>query len=732
MHVVTERTSLLPTGLSSNERSDTYHSVDFDRQRAPNRSGGHGNERNQGSEFVSYHYDKGQRKRRMKKNRHRTHRHRQRQTHFDEVGDCSSDESNDMKSSIRSKINRESKSTSRKIATELPTPDRFSDETAGVPNSRDVDNLGHYLDQRLGDVVDKIVSILAWLESFVANLPSTIGAIAFAICTTGVVWFKFTEENLPSCEPVHFHSSQCTFPEFPGCFYCDTNNRLYRMALQFHESCSWVGGFLAILFVLKLLLARNVVFDELSSPTTAAPAGLICMTIDIAAAGKGIIGETLVSIASLVHLFLVIWFIYMALAYHILPDPSWFPNTVSIGISAVKIWLYFPQCGHFLLVVCTYRSLQLKCWLEQTYRLRHIFCQISLLLNFFLFPISFIRVALNKKISAPVAWMQMTAPNVALYAVTIMAQPSFKEEHPDVTNYEKIHRQLYMPCMHMLFVLAMIGMLGSVSSLVVRWNDFRMHSFSPAHAAFCAPTLCHANAIQAYRGAINSFSDIPIESPLKIVLYMYWVLVLIAGTIVTMTITILFMLHLPQWTHIDVDEEAEPPAPNETQMSLSNLITSGEAMFQPFISPAVLQANETGALVLSRDEQGQQRLCRTRQVTALGFEPILNALQLQHERDALIDWVGKSPPRRRHRTLSVPSIDFTYGAGLDYGNSDWYSVNNGENRNLGENTATDNSASDSPFNRLPLPSGAVAIANRFRAMTSSPYQAISKRNPPTT
>lgn len=50
-------------------------------------------------------------------------------------------------------------------------------------------------------------------ESFFANLPLTIGAIALSIASLGVVWFKFAEENMDSCIPVHFHSAQCTFPE---------------------------------------------------------------------------------------------------------------------------------------------------------------------------------------------------------------------------------------------------------------------------------------------------------------------------------------------------------------------------------------------------------------------------------------------------------------------------------------------------------------------------------------
>jgi hypothetical protein len=133
----------------------------------------------------------------------------------------------------------------------------------------------------------------------------------------------------------------------------------------------------------------------------------------------------------------------------------------------------------------------------------------------------------------------MSAPNVSLYALTIMAQPSFKEEHPDVTRFEIVHRQVYMPCMHGLFVLAMIGIFFSVFSLFTRWTEFSKIPFSPAHAAFCVPTLCHANAIQAYRASLESFSDLTRGSMFMIVLYDYWVFVLVTGTILTMSISIL-------------------------------------------------------------------------------------------------------------------------------------------------------------------------------------------------
>jgi hypothetical protein len=222
--------------------------------------------------------------------------------------------------------------------------------------------------------------------------------------------------------------------------------------------------------------------------------------------------------------------------------------------------------------------------------------------------------------------------------------------------------------MHVLFALACIGVISSIISLVVRWDSFRKKTFSPAHAAFCFPTLAHVNAIQAYRAAVNSFSDIPARSPFKVALYTYWVAMLVSGTLVTIFIATKFFYHLPSWTLVDVLDEEEPPAPYETSLTLNHIITTGESLQQPFVSPAVLQANETGALVMlpSRGADGRRRYRRTRRLTALGFEPMMNVIEMDNEREVLLDWVGKHPPRRRTQTLSVPGIDFNYGFG-DFG-----------------------------------------------------------------
>ena len=176
--------------------------------------------------------------------------------------------------------------------------------------------------------IESIVWFLSSLEVFIANLPLTIGAVGLSWVTMGVVWFKFYEENSESCVPVHYYSSKCTFPEFPGCFHCDTSLDTYKIALAFHYTCSSIAGLCCVLFFLKLILAWRVVADELSNPTTSTPAGVMCIAVVCVFAGLGPIGEAIVLVTSGFHLMLAIWFLYMAIfRFGLYPDPGWFPNT---------------------------------------------------------------------------------------------------------------------------------------------------------------------------------------------------------------------------------------------------------------------------------------------------------------------------------------------------------------------------------------------------------------------
>ena len=62
--------------------------------------------------------------------------------------------------------------------------------------------LGRYMDSKFGACLGRACKVFAFIEACLCNLPLTVGAIAMSIVTLGVVWFKFVEENLDSCEPV--------------------------------------------------------------------------------------------------------------------------------------------------------------------------------------------------------------------------------------------------------------------------------------------------------------------------------------------------------------------------------------------------------------------------------------------------------------------------------------------------------------------------------------------------
>ena len=62
----------------------------------------------------------------------------------------------------------------------------------------------------------------------------------------------------------------------------------------------------------KAMFYWVVFVEEMSSPTTASPGGLIFMTMALSFVGEGgDMGAALVFLASFLHLVLVVWFIYM-------------------------------------------------------------------------------------------------------------------------------------------------------------------------------------------------------------------------------------------------------------------------------------------------------------------------------------------------------------------------------------------------------------------------------------
>lgn len=121
-----------------------------------------------------------------------------------------------------------------------------------------------------------------------------------------------------------------------------------------------------------------------------------------------------------------------------------------------------------------------------------------------------------------------------------------------------------------------------------------------------------------------------------------------------------FLLRLPQWTKIDISDEVEPPLPAETIMMeiLEDSIYQHDPMSEALVNSAVLQANETGALVRVRrgteDFQKHGPYVRSRRVLSLGFDPVLSMSELMQDRADLLDWVARRAPRRRHRTHSHP------------------------------------------------------------------------------
>ena len=113
-------------------------------------------------------------------------------------------------------------------------------------------------------------------------------------------------------------------------------------------------------------------------------------------------------------------------------------------------------------------------------------------------------------------------------------------------------------------------------------------------------------------------------------------MVLVVATILVAILTTKFLLFLPQWCQLDVDNDELPPEPEKT--IVTQLLQHGEAtdtMNQHFVSAAVLQANESGALVRVMQD-GRMKYVRSRRVQSMGFDPILNISELMSERERLL------------------------------------------------------------------------------------------------
>lgn len=164
------------------------------------------------------------------------------------------------------------------------------------------------LDDAIGLVWKKMYSLIVMLELLISNMPSLIGSLALAWASLGVDWFKWYEENADDCIPTDYHDKDCVYPEFPGCFACDTTTTGYRVMLNFHYLCSTFSFVLASCLIGKILIAFPVVRDELANPTTAAPLGLLCMALDKVFAGNfGYVGAAITFMSSALQTTVAIW-----------------------------------------------------------------------------------------------------------------------------------------------------------------------------------------------------------------------------------------------------------------------------------------------------------------------------------------------------------------------------------------------------------------------------------------
>jgi len=478
---------------------------------------------------------------------------------------------------------------------------------------------------RLDDAMDllweKIESNFLKLELFISNMPSLVGSLALAWVSLGVDWFKWYEETFDVCHPTDYHSAACTFPEFPGCFHCDDSYLSYRLVLHFHYLCSTISFILASFLIGKIIIAFPVVRDELANPTTAAPLGLLCMALEKCFGGNlGWIGLSITFLASAAQTAVAVWFIFISVVYKTLPEPSWFPNTTGIGLAAAKVFLYWTIGGYCLGIF-------------------------SIIAFFIFYFVALYRIHANEKITAIVCWVQLSGPAVILYGFTIFGQPGSDEDEmalmipENKEHFFRLHRKYYMPIIHLFFACCMISMCSALYCLKTRWKSFREKEFSPAHVGFCAPLISHTNAMQAYRSSLNKFSLMPSDHIFKNALYRYWTLSLIAGTILTLSLSWKFFKHLPVWCEIDVEDDEIPPEPDNTE--ITRLLQKGEArdaMNQDYVSAAVLQANESGALVrVLRD--GKMKYVRSRRMPSMGFDLVMNTSELMSERERLLSSV---------------------------------------------------------------------------------------------
>ncbi|KAL3921467.1 MAG: hypothetical protein SGILL_002735, partial [Bacillariaceae sp.] len=172
-------------------------------------------------------------------------------------------------------------------------------------------------------------------------------------------------------------------------------------------------------------------------------------------------------------------------------------------------------------------------------------------------------------------------PSITMYAMTIMAQPR-PERMSELADSQEMKEWWH--------------------EAHPRWPEFKKKAFSPAHFAFVFPLLSHTNAVQAYRSGVIAYSNIGAGSSYKIVLWNYWFACLLVGTVLNLVFTCKYVRRLPEWTKVNQTPdplEEEPPEPEHTEVHSLwwSQDTNHECLKQSFVNPALLQANEAGALI---------------------------------------------------------------------------------------------------------------------------------------
>ncbi|GMH69595.1 hypothetical protein TrRE_jg2933, partial [Triparma retinervis] len=194
-------------------------------------------------------------------------------------------------------------------------------------------------------------------DRIISNLPLTVTSLSLALASLGSTLHNLTLTLFPPSSSL------------PPSFSSISPYTLHLLASTtaiLSTICVSLSTFLLLLFVSKLLLSPLLILDELTrSVSSASPAGCLLMTLSLLSFNAHL--DLLLLACGSLHLLLVIWFLTAAFLSRSLPDPSWWPNTIGIGLAAGRLADLSPPLALSLLLT-------------------------SSLLFLFLFPVSLLRV----------------------------------------------------------------------------------------------------------------------------------------------------------------------------------------------------------------------------------------------------------------------------------------------------------------------------------------------------